>query len=53
MIAVVPVVRAMGGYAEPVGVDHISKNNPAIGYLAHRYFKDHGCDVGVASRRRI
>jgi DNA-binding LacI/PurR family transcriptional regulator len=39
----VPVVWAMGGHAEPVGVDHISENNTAIGYLAHQYLHGHGC----------
>jgi DNA-binding LacI/PurR family transcriptional regulator len=46
----VPVVWAMGGHAGPVGVDHVSENNTAVGYLAQAHLRGLGCrDVAFLS----
>jgi DNA-binding LacI/PurR family transcriptional regulator len=46
----VPVIWGMGGQAGPVGVDHISENNSAVGYLAQDYLRSQGCrDVAFLS----
>jgi DNA-binding LacI/PurR family transcriptional regulator len=33
----------MGGQAGPVAVDHVSENNSTIGFLAHDYLQNQGC----------
>ena len=46
----VPIVRAMGGQAGGLPVDHVAENNIAIGNLAYRYLKDSGCrDIAFAA----
>jgi DNA-binding LacI/PurR family transcriptional regulator len=41
----VPVVWAMGGQGGPLPIDHVSENNIAVGYLAHQYLRDRGCQT--------